>query len=106
MASKNDITGDNIQTRASSEAYSANYDSIFNKPRLPEGRVAVKDLKHGQVVYDREIGNSYKVWQSPKVVKGEWQVETEDLGNYQVFFYENATLWTSEAARDAELVDK
>lgn len=103
MASKNDITGDNIQSRASGEAYAKNYDSIFGTRIMPEGRVAVKDLKHDQVVFDREEGNSYKVWKDAKIVNGQWQAETEDLGNYEVVFYENATLWTSEAARDKEL---
>jgi hypothetical protein len=106
MASKNDITGDSIQTRAASEAYANNYDNIFGKRSLPEGRIAVKDLKHDMIVYDREVGNSYKVWKSPKIVNGQWQAEAEDLGNYEVIFYEHATLWTSEAARDAELGDK
>ena len=103
MASKNDITGDSIQTRASSEAYAANYDNIFSKPTLPEGRIAVKDLKPRQVVYDREEDNSYRVYSAPRIVNGEWQVETTDEGDYQVFFYQHATLWTSEAARDKEL---
>lgn len=31
--SKNDITGDSIITRGSSQAYRDNYDSIFRKPK-------------------------------------------------------------------------
>ena len=31
MATKNDITGDSIQTRGTSEAYRSNYDLIFGK---------------------------------------------------------------------------
>lgn len=103
MASKNDITGDSIQTRASSKAYFHNYDNIFGKNKLPEGRVAVKDLKRGNRVYDREEDNSYKVYSDAKVVNGQWQVETIDGGDVETFFYKHATLWTSEEARDKEL---
>lgn len=103
MASKNDITGDSIQTRAASAAYSNNYDNIFGKPSLPEGRVAVKSLKRGQIVYDREEDNWYKVYSAPRVVDGQWEVETVDGGDVTTFFYEHATLWTSEEARDKEL---
>lgn len=103
MATKNDVTGDSIQTRASSEAYAANYDAIFGKKSLPEGRIAVKDLKHDMIVFDREEGNSYKVWKNPKLVDGKWQAEAEDLGNYEVIFHENAELWISEEARDKQL---
>ena len=31
MATTNDITGDSIQTKVSSEAYRSNYDAIFRK---------------------------------------------------------------------------
>lgn len=33
MAAKNDITGDSIQTRGTSEAYRDNYDLIFGKKK-------------------------------------------------------------------------
>lgn len=102
MASKNDITGDSIQTRAASEAYANNYDNIFGKKNLPEGRVAVKDLKKGQIVYDLEDDNWYKVYTAPKIVNGQWEVMTIDGGDVETIFYEGAALWTSEAARDAE----
>lgn len=36
MATKNDITGDSIQTRATSDAYRDNYDRIFGKKDKPE----------------------------------------------------------------------
>lgn len=35
MASKNDITGDSIQTKATSDAYRDNYDRIFGKKEPP-----------------------------------------------------------------------
>lgn len=36
MTSKNDITGDKLQTKAASEEYRNNYDLIFKKPtQLP-----------------------------------------------------------------------
>lgn len=31
MATKNDVTGDSIQSRAASQAYSNNWDAIFKK---------------------------------------------------------------------------
>ena len=36
MAAKNDITGDSIQTRGTSEAYRDNYDLIFGKKKKTE----------------------------------------------------------------------
>jgi hypothetical protein len=33
----NDITGDKLQTKVSSESYRTNYDSIFRKKVIPEG---------------------------------------------------------------------
>ena len=35
MATKNDITGDSIQTKATSDAYRDNYDRIFGKKKEP-----------------------------------------------------------------------
>lgn len=35
MASKNDITGDSIHTKATSDAYRDNYDRIFGKKEPP-----------------------------------------------------------------------
>lgn len=35
MVSRNDITGDAIQTRGTSEAYANNYDLIFRKVTCP-----------------------------------------------------------------------
>lgn len=36
MVAKNDITGDSIQTRGTSEAYRDNYDLIFGKKKKTE----------------------------------------------------------------------
>lgn len=36
MAAKNDITGDSIQTRGTSEAFRNNYDLIFGKKKKTE----------------------------------------------------------------------
>ena len=36
MAAKNDITGDAIQTRGTSEAFRNNYDLIFRKKKVEE----------------------------------------------------------------------
>ena len=38
MVSKNDITGDSLQTKVSSEIYRNNYDAIFRKKVIPEGK--------------------------------------------------------------------
>ena len=45
MAAINDITGDAIQTRKSSEAYRNNYDFIFGKKKSPSGQAL--DSKKG-----------------------------------------------------------
>ena len=36
MVAKNDVTGDSIQTKNTSETYRNNYDRIFRKDSLPE----------------------------------------------------------------------
>jgi len=36
MASKNDITGDEIKSKASSKAYEDNYDRIFGKKKITD----------------------------------------------------------------------
>lgn len=41
MATKNDITNDSLITKAPTDAYRANYDAIFKKPKQEE---AVKEL--------------------------------------------------------------
>lgn len=38
----NDITGDKLQTKASSESYRTNYDAIFRKKVIPEGKLDEK----------------------------------------------------------------
>ena len=37
MVARNDITGDTIQSRVSSKAYSDNYENIFRKNKKTEG---------------------------------------------------------------------
>ena len=34
MATKNDITGDTIKTKVTSESYRENFDNIFGKPQM------------------------------------------------------------------------
>ena len=44
MVAKNDITGDSIRSRGSSEAFRSNWDKIFNKKKIEgssKGRIAV-----------------------------------------------------------------
>lgn len=36
MSNKNDITGDTIATKATTQAYRDNYDAIFGKKKKPE----------------------------------------------------------------------
>lgn len=43
MVSRNDITGDAIQTKGSSEAYANNYDLIFRKVTCPRCGKKVSD---------------------------------------------------------------
>lgn len=43
MADSNDITGDSLTTKPSSEAYRSNYDAIFRKPKF-EDFVVVADV--------------------------------------------------------------
>jgi hypothetical protein len=33
MSSKNDVTGDSLRTKPTSESYANNYDAIFRKPK-------------------------------------------------------------------------
>lgn len=44
MAAKNDVTGDNIQSRGSSKAYADNWEAIFgkNKPKQTDEPAAVE----------------------------------------------------------------
>ena len=44
MVARNDITGDAIQTKTSSNAYRDNYDLIFRKDKMTP---AVEDMKKG-----------------------------------------------------------
>lgn len=52
MATKNDITGDSIQSRVSSSAYKDNYDAIFGKKseKLSKEIVTEKEEKNDQAV--------------------------------------------------------
>lgn len=63
MASKNNITGDSIQTKATTEAYRDNYDRIFNKPI--------------EIIEDRE---EYKVPKSPICPK--CKIDTTSISGY------------------------
>lgn len=42
MATRNDITGDAIATKAASDAYRDNYDAIFRKKAVPKAEVTVE----------------------------------------------------------------
>lgn len=52
MAAKNDITGDSIQTRGTSEAYLNNYDLIFRKKKANVEEV--KNDEEGSITKDSE----------------------------------------------------
>jgi hypothetical protein len=43
MVTKNDITGDSIQTKAATQLYCDNYDNIFRKPDPREVQDAINE---------------------------------------------------------------
>ena len=58
--SKNDVTGDEIITKNSTESYRDNYDLIFGKPRM---KISMKISKidimgvNGEYEHDQEVSN-------------------------------------------------
>jgi hypothetical protein len=50
--SKNDVTGDNIQTKVASNAYRNNFDAIFRKPKI------VNESDNGENHESKEIVES------------------------------------------------
>lgn len=54
MAAKNDITGDSIQTRGSSDAYRNNYDLIFGKKKKVVDNTGVDNNEYQDVLSTEE----------------------------------------------------
>jgi len=57
MASKNDITGDTIQTKTISDAYRDNYDRIFRKDKQSELKNEYYDILTTEDCFDSLINN-------------------------------------------------
>lgn len=54
MVAKNEITGDNIQSRGTSNSYRNNYDNIFRKKKAED----ITDIEKNKEVLDtREVSN-------------------------------------------------
>ena len=67
MATRNDITGDSIQTKTSSQAYRDNWDAIFGKKKeqtdldvYNDERLVSKFDKDGRTVFNTDTGNLSK----------------------------------------------
>ena len=63
-------------------------------------RVEVKNLRRGQLVYDGDLEDSYRVYSNPEFVNGKWQVEVTTSGDYAWIFYEDDVLWDSKDRKD------
>ena len=57
MVAKNDITGDSIQTKGTSQAYADNYDRIFRKKKTEAEKFEEAILKNEY--YDLDIDPDY-----------------------------------------------
>lgn len=54
--SKNDITGDNIQTKVASESYRNNFDAIFRKPKVVESKIKEDNYEQEKVSKPTVLG--------------------------------------------------
>lgn len=48
MSNKNDITGDTIATKATTQAYRDNYDAIFGKKKKPEKQTELSSVEKSE----------------------------------------------------------
>jgi len=62
MVARNDITGDKIQSKDNSKAYSDNYDKIFSKNKL---KFTEQELMNMEVIQDM-IDNPKKKYVAPE----------------------------------------
>ena len=51
MATKNDVTGDSLITKAPTDAYRTNWDNIFNKPKQEAALVELTELSQDLGLY-------------------------------------------------------
>ena len=54
MTTKNDVTGDSLITKAPTDAYRANYDSIFKKPKKEVVLQELTELSQDLCLYKEE----------------------------------------------------
>ena len=52
MTTKNDVTGDSLITKAPTDAYRANYDSIFKKPKQEDALQELTELSEDLGLYE------------------------------------------------------
>ena len=52
MTTKNDVTGDSLITKAPTDAYRANYDSIFKKPKQEDAIQELTELSQDLGLYE------------------------------------------------------
>ena len=52
MTTKNDVTGDSLITKAPTDAYRANYDSIFKKPKQEDALQELAELSEDLGLYE------------------------------------------------------
>lgn len=58
-------------------------------------KLAIKDIKRGQRLYDEDPNDFYKAYKDAEFVNGKWQVEVTTGGDHIWFFYEGDNLWDS-----------
>jgi hypothetical protein len=58
-------------------------------------KIQIHELKAGQVVYDDDPNDFYRVYSNPKLVDGKWEVEVTTSGDYEWVFHEGDVLWTT-----------
>lgn len=87
MVARNDITGDAIQSRASSKAFNDNYDLIFRKDKVTP---KVEDMKKGTCGCGRSPTGDCIGWhglneQQLNDARANWQAEQDrqELEEYQ-----------------------
>ena len=103
MATTNNITGDSLITKAPTDAYRANYDAIFKKPKQEEVHVPeTKKLVH-DTCFECSAVSSHKLDCSSKAVfdayillrdTDKWKHFTENMLNTMEF-----KVWTEQQDR-------
>ena len=63
-------------------------------------KIEIKNLRRGQMIYDEDLEDRYKVYSEPEFKNGKWQVEVTTSGDYEWIFYEGDNLWDSPDRKD------